>query len=278
MGFAKPSIILFLILAFIPMALFGQTLPAWVLFQQAEEEYRAREYGKALQLYGEALAAQPLLPEAQVGMARIYRAESDYVLAERFYLLALENSHHLVVPEDAYAIRVELAEMYQFSGREEQRRQYRGPLEEIVADDPVFSFPENRWQRDAMTTLLYSRGFDRVMVLYRLDFPQSTEAHRRLGTLDIEEGNFDAAVEHLLFAAMEEGGRIVKAVLQHAFDFQFSTLIDLFQTAQLYDEITDYIERSTFRETLSLLAEALDLSDREGSDRQAEAIRASLQF
>ncbi len=252
--------------------------PAWILFQKAEEQFRNREYGKALELYGEALAEQPTLPEAQVGMARIYRAEADFVLAERFYLLAIDHSSQLVVPEDVYALRIELADMYQLSGRAEQHQRFREPLDAIVADDPVFSLPENRWQRDAMFNLLFSRGFDRVLVLYRLNFPQSIEAHRRLGMLELAEGNYDAAIEHILFAAIEEGGRIVDAAIHRKYDYQFSGLDGLFAVAAEFPEIADFIDQAGFITTLGLLVQALDQSDRPDSSLRAAQIRSSLQF
>ncbi len=270
----RPTLLVALSFLFVTLPVPAQET-AWILYQQAEKRFRERAYGQALELYGEALAAQPALPEAQVGMARIYRTEGDFVLAERYYGMAITNAMQLVVPEDVYAIRLELADMYEMWGREES---YRTQLEAIVARDPVFSNPELAWQKDAMVRLLLDRGFNRVLVLYRLDFPQARAAHRLLGELYRSRGAHENAIEHLLFAAVEQGGRIVEAMIDRRFDYQFTTLDELFVEAAQHADVTAYIEASDFRATLSALAEALTSSGLDGAAGTAAEITASLQF
>ena len=262
--------------------MFGQetddSLPAWLLFEQAETRFREREYGRALHLYGEALAARGVYPEAVLGIARVYRAEADTVLAVRYYRQAIEQSDQLVIPEQVFAIRMELAELLRVSG---DPQAYRSELETIIAADPIFSRTENQWQRDAMVEALFEGGMDRVLRLYRLDFAPATEAHRRLGEYYLQDGN-PVAVEHLMFAAVEIGSRAVAALLERQFDYQFQSIPQLYEAISRYDRIREYMDEADFLPILRTLAEALRAAaDPRGAERSqelTEAIDTALQF
>lgn len=253
--------------------------PAWVLHQIAERHYRAREFAQALEMYGEALVVHPVYPEAMVGMARVHRAAGDTTLAERYYRQALADSHHLVIPDEEFAIRLELAELYSLSGPERDERLRREQLQTVVDRDPIFSRREEPNRRDAMEDLLYRSGLDRVLVLYRLEFPQALEAHHRLGVLLSDSNDPEdrrLAVEHFLFAAVEIAGRAVRALIEIQFDFEFTTIENLLATADAYPEVAAYLESAGFRRILLALADALDAAPDERGSARAEAIRSAL--
>lgn len=250
--------------------------PAWVLFQVAERYFRERDFARAMEMYGEALARQPVYPEAMVGMARVHRAAGDLALARRYYTGALEQAHHLLVPDEEFAIRLELARLFSVSGTREDLARRREQLELVVARDPVFSRRENELHRDAMRDLLYRNGLDRVLVLYRLNFPQSQEAHRRLGELLLESGrqeDHDLAVEHFLFAVVEIAGRAVNALIDIQFDFEFTTVRNLLETARDHPDVGRYLDRVDFESALVGLADALDLASDPAGSARAEEIR-----
>ena len=220
--------------------------PAWVYFRRAEllshgAQSGEQDYAQALQLYSRALELQPIYPEALIGIARIYRAEADLVLAETFYREALEQAAHLDVPDDEYALRLELARMYDQIGEE---RDYRTMLLSIVNRDPVFAGRDDNNQRTAMLELLLERNLDRVLVLYRLDFPQSLEAHLQYGRYLVRRGgqsDIDLAVEHLLFGVVEIASRAVEAIIERRFDYQFESVANLLQTARRHPEVDEYL-------------------------------------
>lgn len=255
------------------------SVPAWVLYETAERHFRNREFSLALDMYGEALSLQPVFPEAMAGMARVHRAAGDTTLSKRYFLRALDDAHHLIIPDQEYALRLELARLYELSGTEQDMRNRRIQLEAIVAQDPIFSRTEDTQRRDAMVDLLYRNGLNRVLVLYRLDFPQSLEAHRRLGQMLLDARSADdreRAVEHLLFVVVEIAGRAVEALIDIQFDFTFTSVEDLLSVASRHRDVSRYLENARFLPALRDLADALEAAPDDRGLQQAREIRRVL--
>ncbi|MEX2443067.1 MAG: tetratricopeptide repeat protein [Alkalispirochaeta sp.] len=250
--------------------------PAWIHFERAQEAARPgpeRDYAEALRLFSRALSAQPVYPEAYIGMARVYVAEGDIALARRYYQRALEQSGSLEIPDEEFELRLELARLLEQEGAD---REYRNALQRIVNEDPVFNADSESTQRRAMRERLFESGLNRVLILYRLDFPQSLEAHRELADYLLQESDprrREQAVEHLLFSVVEIAGRAVNAIIDHEFDYQFTTVADLILTAQRYPEVRRYLQEMGFVELLLKLATALDDVPEEGAQRAAAEIR-----
>lgn len=244
------------VLLFLPVFLTAQE-PAWILLEQADHAYRRRDLGRALQLYGEALADQPLLAEARLGMARVYRYQGDSLVSIRMYRQVLDQARQLQVPDDRYSIQLELADLYHELGDIEAERRL---LREITAEDPVFRPPGGTPQRSQMIELLRTVGINRVIVLYRLDFPQALEAHRRLSRLLLERGaaaDRDDALAHAMFAVVEITGRGVDAIIERDPYFQFSTIDGFLRESARYRPVQAYLENVRYMESLDLLRDAI---------------------
>lgn len=257
----------------------GGTPPAWVFFEQAEEASRVdnpnRDYAEALRLYARALELRPVYPEAYAGLARVYYREGDLTLARRYYELALEQASSLDIPDEEYALQLELAAMLEQSG---QSRDVRDILLRVINRDPVFSEDDGGGQRRAMRAQLYDEGLNRVLVLYRLDFPQALEAHREYARYLLEQESSDEtnrAIEHLLFAVVEIGGRAVEAIIDREFDYQFTTIADLLLTARRYPEVQRYLDETDFVSLLLQLAAALDGSTPDDGFTPEDAMAAA---
>ncbi len=243
---------------------------AWLEQEAADRAARRGDYGTALRRYARALEMKPRFPEAFVGMARIYRSQSDILLAERYYLEALRSENQLEIPDQVYAIRIELATMYDETrlGRDDLRK-YRDQLLTIIENDPVFSGNEPPGQRNMMVKTLLESGLNRVIVLYRLNFPQGLDAHRRYARYLLEETSGTQqheAVDHLLFSIVEIAGRAVDAIIGREYDFQFTSVSNLYRTARQYRPVTEYLEAEEFASLLRELQYALSLlPDRNGN-------------
>ena len=245
----------------------AERLPAWVLYELARSEMADRNFGVALQRFGEALAEQPIFPEARAGMAAVFAAEGDYLLAERYYRQSISQARQLNVPDQEVLIRHELATLLRRQGR---TADYRRELEAVVQRDPVFTGTHNDWQRRAMYDLLLDRGLDRVLVLYRLSHPEVTGAHLELGRWDLDQGD-ERAVEHLLFATVELVSRTVSAVINRRYNFQFTSLSELFAVVESVPNARSFVQDERLTDLLLDLADALrTLSDRRGALRAAE--------
>ena len=259
----------------------GDDTPAWVYYERAEEASRfdspERDYAEALRLYSQALTVQPVYPEAYVGMARVYRAEGDTTLAERYYRTALDQADALQIPDEEYALQLELAEMLEQVGRD---REFRNALQRVINHDPVFAGEGNNGQRRAMRERLYESGLNRVLVLYRLDFPQALQAHREYADYLLQQDSAeqtDLAVEHLLFSVVEIAGRAVDAIIDREFDYQFTSVSDMLLTAQRYPEVQRYLEEMDFLGLVLRLAQALDEATPDGAAQAAAGIRHEVQ-
>ncbi|MDA3950720.1 MAG: hypothetical protein PF508_16055 [Spirochaeta sp.] len=261
----------------------GEYDSAWLEYEAAEAATRNREFSDALRGYARALEKRPVYPEAFVGMARTYHQLQDYTLAERYYRRALDHVSQLQIPADRYAIYIEMARMYNgLRGAGEYERRYRDTLLTVIQDDPTFSGNEPPGQREAMRNVLFRNGINRVVVLYRLDFPAALEAHRLYGRYLLETPGHDewvAAVEHFLFVVVEIAGRAVEAIIEREFDYEFFTMVDLYRSASAYPSVLSYLRSENFVDALRDLSAALNRLDtpdaqraRAGVEREIETI------
>lgn len=247
--------------------------PAWIIMERAQRAYEAGELGVALQLYGEALADQPLLIEARLGMARVYRAQGDFQLAERMYRQTLDNAGQLDVPDDRYGIILELAALYDDL---DEAQAAENELRKIILEDTTFIDESENSQRNRMMIVLKSAGVDRVIVLYRLDFPQALEAHRRLAGMLLRRDDVqmrDEALAHALFSVVEIIGRGVQAIIDRDPSYQFRSIAQFERDAVQYPAVDRYLAAVDFTGALNLLRRALIANSDEAYARHADAIR-----
>lgn len=261
------------------------TEPAWLAFEQAEAVARPgsdRDPAQALRLYAQALAQAGRFPEANLGIARIYREAGDFGQAERHYQRSLQEAEFLQIPAQRFEIRLELAEMYRESGNTEG---YRNQILTILQNDPVFAQRDTGRQRRAMQERLLEDGLNRVLVLYRLDAPETLEAHlHRAEELErsARAEDRETARDHLMFAVVEIAGRAVDAIFRYEPDYQFSSIADLLITAARYPDVQAYLDDTGFISLLLRLASILeatpaDSPEHSGAVAAAEEIRVDVQ-
>lgn len=250
--------------------------PGWVLYERGERARREGRLAEALRRYSEALRVRPVYPEAQLGTARVYRAGGDGLLAERYYRRAVEQAAALAIPDEVFRIESELAGLLRDGNRQDEAIAI---LQRLTARDPIFGRRDNLGQRDAMVALLFSGGLDRVLVLYRLNFPQALDAHKQLGDYYLsfpQPEAYERAAEHLLFAVVEVTSRAIRAVIERDVGYEFATLQSFLNVARTYPEVNAYLRKYELRALLLGLAVALDEIPAPNAALRAGEIRAAV--
>lgn len=232
----------------------GGSDPAWLLLEQGNLFFERGEFGAALRSYQNALAEAAVMPEAELGIARVYASQADQQLAIRFYRSALEQADQFDLPGMPHMARLELSELYRREGRTSE---YEAVLLEIVAEDTLFSDPQEQRTRAQMRELLLNEGLNRLLVLYRLEEPFSTEAHRRLAAHYLEGGQ-DAALDHAMFAVVKIYTEAIAAYRERRFDYEFATVEGFHELLSRQAAIRSYLEEAGVYELLYQLALAAE--------------------
>jgi len=178
--------------------------PDWALVEEAKaliEDPVEPRLGEALELLRRAIEQQAgTFPEAEMAVAEIYFREGALALAEERLLRALAAAQRLRVPEDRFAIRYRLAEIYE---RQERYYDMEETLLAITGEQAEFSnAPQAQRFQDAFLRAYRSRGLDQLLRLYRLEGAAfALRAHARLGWFHYRTGRFEpSSILHSLAA------------------------------------------------------------------------------
>lgn len=247
--------------------------PAWLALEEGDRYFDQGAFGDALRSYQSALAEAGIMPEAEVGMARVYAAQADDLLAIRFYREALEQEQQFDVPEEAHRARYELAEIYR---RQRRPEAYEELLLQVVADDTLFSDPEEETTRTQMRELLLSEGVDRLLLLYRLQEPFSTEAHQRLAEHYVDAGR-GVAMDHAMFAVVKILSEAISVYRERYFDYEFQSVVEFHRRLSRQPLIREYLQASELYRTIYYLGRAVALyQPRSGVAREIMEILVEL--
>ena len=214
----------------------------WDILAEAGLAIEQQRFEYALALYLQARRIQHPLPEAELGIARIYYSEGLTAAAERQYLRALNQSAYFQSEEFATEARYELARLYQ---QLERWSDYETILLEITSSESRFADPMWHNQRAAMRRLIATQGLDRVIVLYRLMEYRTLNAHAMVGIHFVRSGNYSPAVLHLLFASIKKIEHILDALRSQAPAYQFQTLNTLLLDMKKYPKIATRLQNET---------------------------------
>jgi hypothetical protein len=151
--------------------------------------------------------------------------------------------------------RYELAEIYR---RQRRPEAYEETLLKIVADEVLFTSPEEESTRTRMREVLLSEGVDRLLVLYRLEELFSVEAHQRLAE-HYYEGGRDRALDHAMFAVVKILSEAISTYRDRYFDYEFESVVEFHSRLGRQPLISGYLEDVGLYRTLYYLGLAIDL-------------------
>jgi hypothetical protein len=123
----------------------------------------------------------------------------------------------------------------------------------LRADDQIEQDP---FLRDAMMNTLRNPGFDRFMVLYRVEATGSLEANRRWAEFLLDRGRRNAD----LYAAVAVNMVLTRAIAMirsRDSSYMWSGLEDFLQRASMRSEVANYLQEHDLNRMLLVLADAL---------------------
>lgn len=196
--------------------------------------------------------------ETNLELGLLHKSLQDYVQAEHYLGEALAKRSYLPVPEREYEIRYALSEIYLVQGK---LYQYEKSLLGLTALDRPFISQEGAAVRlrDQMRQVLLTDpiGLDKVLQLYRLKDDFSLEAHRLLGTIYLQNKDYEQALMHLIFAVIKPVSRAMEEIRARDYGYTFSTLENFLQESRAYPDIMRYLSDARLYEGLYNLAMAI---------------------
>jgi tetratricopeptide (TPR) repeat protein len=225
----------------------------WILYERGNAMFAQREYGRALQLYTEALSAAGIFPEAEVGIGDVFFEEGEFQLAREQYEKAYSQKNAFRIADTQYEVLYRLADLYQ---NENMFNQMESSLLKIEADDKKFSDPANERLKTQIEKNYTTKGIDHTLFLYQFDVPFAQTAHSRLGLFYYRSGRYEQAILELLYSVIYNTTQINAVLHSRDVDYQFTTLSDMLSAVKGRKELAQYVANSNFFRDLYYLAGA----------------------
>jgi tetratricopeptide (TPR) repeat protein len=227
--------------------------PSWLIYEEGILSLEQGELGTALSLFRKALRLKSSFPEAEAGLGMVYEAEGEYILAEKQYLNALRSPRDFYIQEELYAVKYRLSEIYEF---QKEYKKYLDTLAEIITDDPFKSNPLSEDLEDQYRRVLLEDGFNKLLILYRLDDNFARKAHTEYGILQIKMGRYDHALDHLILSALRVFTKIISELLARYPDYRFESIESLAAYVTDDEKLSHYAKKAELYRILYYLASA----------------------
>ena len=217
----------------------GDTVPnAWLLLEQGKKKFRDGEYGEAMRFFREARKERGQFPEAEYWLGKVFEVEAELGLAERQYNRAYNFKNQFYIPEDQYTVLYTLAQLYD---NQKKFNKFEETLLEIVSDDSSFSDPQQERMRNAMMDTLKEDGFDKLLVLYRLQTSFALDAHGKLGVYYYRTGRYGRAAEHLLHYVVSIFSKCIEELRIKDPDYEFKNGDECLQKILRDQKLESYV-------------------------------------
>lgn len=148
------------------------------------EERGISRVGDSLQALRKEVASLGYYPEAEYWIGKAYLAEGELRLAELQFRRAGDMRESLEVPGELYGILEDLAWVCKSKGA---MKDYENVLREIADSSDLFAAKDEHY-RGSMERTLGERGFDKFMLLFKVDQPYAIGAYSALGELYLKDG------------------------------------------------------------------------------------------
>jgi len=213
-------------------------------------EYRPIEtFDDSIQTLKSVVERLQRYPEAEYWKGKVFMLEGEMALAESQMQRALAMRDSLEIPDEQYTIMYAMAELY---GARNDNVAWENVMQAIVAGDATM----DPYLQDAMMSTLVAAGFDRFMVLYRIEPTYALEANAALGEFYLERGRA-AAMSHAAIAINMTLTRAVNMIRAKDRDFVWTTLQDFIKRASERSEVSEFLRSARLYRQMLTLADAM---------------------
>ncbi len=190
-------------------------------------------------------------PEAHKIIGDIYKLEGEYDFAEEYYLLALEKSDVLDIPDEKYEILYMLAEI---SRLENDLPKMEIRLMNILAEDE--NYKNTALKRSMKGTISSNKkdSVDKLFNLYRADSYNCINAYNQLAEYYHDAHRIDKALEFASLAAITSFTRILEILYSRNSVYEYENLEGFMQEASMYSDIIDWGNRNSAWKSFNILA------------------------
>jgi len=188
-------------------------------------------------------------PEAEYWKGKVFMLEGEMALAESQMQRALAMRESLEIPDEQYTIMYSMAELY---GARNDYVAWENVMQAIVAGDGSL----DPYLQDAMISTLMAGGFDRFMVLYRIDPTYALEANAALAEFYLDRGRA-AAMLHAAIAVNMTLTRAISMLRAKDRDFAWTTLPEFMKRSSERSEVSEFLRSARLYRQLLTLADAM---------------------
>ena len=190
-------------------------------------------------------------PEAHKIIGDIYKLEGEYTYAEEYYMLALQRSDVLDIPDEKYEILYMLAEI---SRLENDLPKMETRLLNILAEDK--NFRDSALKRSMKGTIAANKkdSMEKFFNLYRADSYNCIDAYNQLAEYYHNAEKLDKALDFACLAAITSFTRIIDILYSRNSVYEYENLEGFMQEASLYDDVVEWASRNSAWKSFNILA------------------------
>ncbi len=190
-------------------------------------------------------------PEAHKLIGDIYKLEGEYQFAEEYYLMALERSEVLDIPDEKYEILYMLADI---SRLQNNLPQMEVRLLNILTQDK--GYLDSALKRSMIETIKGNKkdSMAKFFNLFRSSSYSCINAYNQLAEYYHDAGQIDKALEFASLAAITSFSRIVDILYSRNSSYEYTDLQTFMQEACFYDDVIEWGSRNHAWKSFNILA------------------------
>ncbi|HAK44885.1 MAG TPA: hypothetical protein DCO79_03040 [Spirochaeta sp.] len=225
--------------------------PTWLLMERGKQAYDIGEYGLASRVFREVLNREKVYPDAEVWLAYIFEEEGEYLLAEKQYIRALENSSELYIIEDEITILYKLAEIYR---KTDQWGLYENTLLSILDKDESGGVLKLQY---SMLDALKDYGVDKMFELYRYENTKFGRARIELGIFYYQTGRYTESQINLILPIISEATTGFNYIFNRTADYDYYNFDLHIDNMLRYNTLSEFLTANVFFKAVYYLAASL---------------------